>query len=259
MRLWGNRETEEEEPESLPSEEMAVDDGEEAEDEDPYDEQGNARWESVETGEPVDALGNPIPAQRVVAEVEEPEVPAVAQAPAMRSPFEEGLLSAEEQAELDALVDPRLQYLLSVRQQRLVERTIAADRQHALAARDLDLPDEYGARMQRVQHLVPAELRGTRKGAIVAAALAAAEEGMETGDIKNVFAKMAGSAQVAPPAPKPPVERKPLPPSAVSHTPTGNADMARPRAKKQEVVAGIPRDLLNQLNEERAARSRGRF
>lgn len=237
-----------------------------------YDESGEARFED-EFGNPCTEDGHPIFANREEAEAalpephapEEPETKTPsAPTGAFRSPFADGLLSEEERAQAEALVDPSQLRLIETIAARTADRIVAAREQQRMAARGLDVEeevyDELAPRISQIQHFVPESLRGTRKGAMAELALAALSEAMETDDFSGAFARFAPRiAQTE--------EEKPrkvlLPPSARVTSPRANPETVTRTLRRSRDVAseslrmdGIEGDALAIMRRERKV---GRF
>lgn len=226
-----------------------------------YNEDGGPlyRWGD---GTPCDVDGNIIPETRpdftappaTATPTPEPE----AARPALTSPFAQGIATTEELEQWSEAVGGT--QALGVIEQlayRMASKLVAADRQQRRATSQLGLApeviDEYTDRISQVEHMVPANLRGTKEGAIMAASLAAGLEAWENGgDLGSVYRRLGGvQNQTVAPQSNQPVQRQPLPPSAVTHVPNASPTsvrMAMPR-QPQRTVAGLTesqRDVINQ-------------
>lgn len=217
-----------------------------------YDADGEALYED-ENGNPVTVEGQPIPATRAEAEAylpqPEPE-PTAPATPDFRSPFGEGLLSEAEQAELDNLLDPRLQQLLDIRASRMADRIVAAREQQRMAARSLGVDEtvlaDLAPRIAQVQPMIPANLRGTRQGAMAELMLAAYSEAAETGDFQGAVSKLVGQGRSQQPAVAPQKAAPTLlPPSARMPSPRANPETLGGISRTAQRARG-PRDAANE-------------
>ncbi len=293
MRLWGKETPTDEPQDEVPSEEVveqvaefeevdqdrAQPDFEGVSDDDLnalYDDQGLSRY-TTDDGTPCDLEGNPIPEQRpgfqsglrvdaqdVSAPVADAVVPETPAARPFRSPFSDGLLSEQEQEELDGMVDPRLQFLLDKRANALADRIMMARDQHREMTRDLGIPEEMystvSRRMAEVEHIVPNNLRGTKAGANIALAAAMVQEAGENGSVFDVLQKWGTSpanAKPSAPAPAQPIQRKPMAPSQRTTNARPAPEGVR-TAKGPASIGGLSRDEIATLQRERNLMKNGR-
>lgn len=208
---------------------------------------------------------NPEPAQE-----DEPELGVVPEVPApvqqeFRSPYANAALTDSELAEAEALgFDPALLGLIDRIADRRSMQAIAAQEQQRAAARQIGVSqealDEFAPAMRRFEGMVPANVRGTKEGAVTALLMAVGEEAMKGGDLGAVLARFAPKG-VATPAPAPPTPRKTpdITPAARSTTPRASSEtVTQVRVKGPRDAAnasfrawGIDDDVIGMLQRER--------
>lgn len=243
-----------------------------------YDEEGNSFYVN-DAGEAVDGEGNPIPATRSDAATRPVEtVQAEEEAPVerprvnYRSPMTT-LLTDEEKLEAEELADPRIWSMFDKMARRAALQEASARDQQKAAARSLgiraELQDEIGAKMSQVEHLVPAEMRGTKQGANTALLIAALQEAGEDGDVFSVMNRWGTGAGTPPkaqpipqvqqvvPAPQPRRNVPIMPPSARTTIPRSAPESVRTNRPAKE-IGGLSQSELAIIQMERNTVKNGR-
>lgn len=222
--------------------------------------------EDPNTGErvPCDLEGNPIPASRPGlsgAPAPAPAAPTVPPAPdqptppaprEFRPPLGQSVLTEPEQAARrqayeEGDIDAQIAWADLVAQ-RTADATIVAREQQRHAARQVGIPDELVEMGAQYQAHVPAELRGTPRGAMTAAGMAILTEAMDSGDFMKTLQKYAALGQAPPPVrpaapPPPPI----LPPSAREVVPNATGLEITRTTIRRQAGNGAADSIVNRL------------
>ena len=207
-----------------------------------------------------DMYGNPLepvdsPEPEPVAETPKP-------APEFHSPYTNSQLSQADIAEAEALgVDPAVLGLIDRIADRRAMQAISAQEQQRAAARQIGISqealDEFAPAMRQYEAMVPANVRGTKEGAVTALLMAAGAEAMKTGDLGAVLQRMIPQVQ-APAAPAQ-VRRTPdITPAQRSTTPRASSATVAPSRVRPKDAAnasfgnwGADGDIVSMLQRER--------
>ena len=209
-----------------------------------------------------DMYGNRVDPESVTEEpVAEPEPARPAQE--FHSPYVNTQLSQADIAEAEQLgIDPQLLGLIDRIADRRAMQAISAQEQQRAAARQIGISqealDEFAPAMRQYESMVPANVRGTKEGAVTALLMAAGAEAIKTGDLGAVLQRMIPKAQA--PAQPAPVRKTPdITPAQRSTTPrASSATVAPARVRGPKDAAnesfsgwGVGGDVVSILQRER--------
>jgi hypothetical protein len=171
---------------------------------------------------------------------ETPPTPQAARAPETRyqSPYvnvpqTQSNVPAKYAHVLDDTQYAALREMASEIAEQQVSMALQAQAQQRAAAKQLGLPsdviDEYGDDMRRHEMSVPANLRGTREGAMLSFNAAITERMLQTGDIRGVLKQAASYFGDEPSLPPQVQSRAPLPPEQRMTSPRTSARPVTPK------------------------------
>jgi len=151
-----------------------------------------------------DMYGNPL--EPIDAPEPEPVAETPKPAPEFHSPYTNSQLTQADIAEAETLgVDPAVLGLIDRIADRRAMQAISAQEQQRAAARQIGISqealDEFAPAMRQYESMVPANVRGTKEGAVTALLMAAGAEAMKTGDLGAVLQRMIPQVQQQAPAP----------------------------------------------------------
>jgi len=198
---------------------------------------------------------------------DEPEPEPVVETPKpvqeFHSPYTNSQLTQADIAEAEALgVDPQVLGLIDRIADRRAMQAISAQEQQRAAARQIGISqealDEFAPAMRQYESMVPANVRGTKEGAVTALLMAAGAEAMKTGDLGAVLQRMIPQVQQQVQTPAPVRKTPDITPAQRSTTPRASSATVAPARTKPRDAAnasfgnwGADGDIVSMLQRER--------